>query len=198
MKKIPPNDHLECEWKQVYEPINSIDPNIYETTTQRITMDEIADTLLLAPQNKATGPSGISNEILKHLPTKALETLLKIFNGCMELTKIPKAWTKSYIWPISKKKIYDFNLTNTRPITLIEHTRKLFTKIINNRLTTVIRRHEILSPLNFAGFPFQSTMQPIANLTHIIEDTTTNNRELWALSQDMSKAFNSVHIETLK
>ncbi|CAG8762341.1 5208_t:CDS:1, partial [Ambispora leptoticha] len=38
-----------------------------------------------APNNKATGPQNISNEMLKHLDPTALLLLLNIFNACLEL-----------------------------------------------------------------------------------------------------------------
>jgi len=41
-------------------------------------------------------------------------------------------------------------------------------------------------------------MLPIQTLTHIIEDAHSNNQQLWLLSQDMSKAYDSVHIPLLK
>ena len=41
-------------------------------------------------------------------------------------------------------------------------------------------------------------MQPINTLTHILEDAHCNRKEFWILSQDMSKAYDSVHIPLLK
>lgn len=57
-------------------------------------------------------------------------------------------------------------------------------------------KNNILSSHNFAAFPYQSTLQPILQLGQILEDAVTNKKDLWILSQDMSKAFDSVHINT--
>ena len=43
------------------------------------------------PNNKATGPTKISNEMLKHLGPKAKTLLLTILNNCITLQDIPKA-----------------------------------------------------------------------------------------------------------
>jgi hypothetical protein len=40
-------------------------------------------------------------------------------------------------------------------------------------------------------------LQLISQLSQILEDAITNKKEVWILSQDMSKAFDSIHIPTL-
>jgi hypothetical protein len=122
---------------------------------------------------------------------------LLIFNACLQLEQLPKQWLNSNIWPIPKKDKYTYELNTTRPITLIDHTRKIFTKIITNRLSNILDRNKILSPHNYAAFPQQSTLQPISQLTSIIEHASTTKQEIWILLQDMSKAFDSIHIPTL-
>ena len=150
-----------------------------------------------APKHKATGPNGISNKMLKHLPLSASKQLLKIFNACIRLEQVLQSWLKSNIWAIPKKTRYNFNLNTTRPITLIDHTRKIFTKLLTNKLSDTLSRHQVLSPLNYAALPFQSTLQPISQLSSIIETATTQKQELWLLLHDMSKAFDSIHVLTL-
>ncbi|CAG8813757.1 8049_t:CDS:1, partial [Gigaspora rosea] len=39
---------------------------------------------------------------------------------------------------------------------------------------------------------------PITTIAHMIEDAQVNRKELWILSQDISKAYNSMHIPLLK
>jgi len=196
-RKNPPDPAYGHGWDDVYLPLKNIDPTIYEPLTQSISFSELQKTIENAPKNKATGPLAISNEILQHLPNSALNALLEIFNNCMHLNETPKQWLRANIWPIPKRQEYKYDLSMTRPITLIDHTRKCFTKILTSRMTAIIMRNEILSPMNHAAFPHQSTFQPVSKFTHIIEDALTNNKEIWALSQDMSKAFDSVHIDTL-
>ena len=196
-KHNPPLEDLKAEWEETYSPIKKIDPTIYDLLSQAITLEELTDTISNAPRAKATGPNLIANEILQHLPRSALNFLLLIFNKCLELNIVPEQWLKANIWPIPKKPKYNYDLHSTRPITLIDHTRKIFTKILTQRITSILQRYQVLSPLNFAAFPYQSTIQPVSQLTHILEDTVTSKKEIWVLSQDMSKAFDSVHIPTL-
>ena len=57
---------------------------------------------------------------------------------------------------------------------------------------------QILSPLNYIALPGNSTSTPIHILNNIIEDSYYNNKELWLLSQDMSKAYDSVNTNLLQ
>ena len=116
--------------------------------------------------------------MLQHLPLLALIHLLQIFNACLQLEQLPKQWLNSNIWPIPKKAQYTYELNTTRPITLIDHTRKIFTKIITNRLSNILDRYNVLFPHNYATFPQQSTLQLISQLTSIIEHASISKQEV--------------------
>ncbi|GBB93695.1 hypothetical protein RclHR1_22140003 [Rhizophagus clarus] len=51
---------------------------------------------------------------------------------------------------------------------------------------------------NFAGLPGGTCRDPIITLESIIHDANHNNSPLWILSQDISKAFDSVNLTMLK
>ena len=111
---------------------------------------------------------------------------------------IPKSWLIANIWPIHKKQTYNFDLNYTCPITLIEHARKILTKIITQRLSPILLKYNILSPNNNVALPQTSTLEPILTISHIIEDShINNNKPYWILAQDMSKAYDTVHIPLL-
>src|SRR5260364_346878 len=193
----PPNEEKWQEWEQAYIPLAGFDEKMYLEATTEIPYHEVLDTINKAPINKATGPSTISNEILKKLPTQGIKFLTAIFNACLELRKIPQKWRNSLVWPISKKTQYKGDLSQTRPITLIDHTRKILTKILTERLSKILLRHNILAPQNNVALPHTSTMIPIQQLNHIMEDAQLYNREFWILLQDMSKAYDTVHLPLL-
>ena len=63
-----------------------------------------------------------------------LPYLYNLFNRILDLGYFPKAWSEGYILPLHKKgKLDDVN--NFRGITLLSTLGKLFSRILNNRLT---------------------------------------------------------------
>lgn len=63
-----------------------------------------------------------------------LEYLHQLFNKLFELGYFPEKWSEGFIVPLFKKG--DVNMVeNYREITLLSTIGKLFTKVLNNRLT---------------------------------------------------------------
>ena len=65
-----------------------------------------------------------TNEMLQHLGNIANEVLWQFISACLRLNQIPNAWRKASIYPIPKPKPWECKLNNTRPITLLDTTRK--------------------------------------------------------------------------
>jgi hypothetical protein len=185
----------ESDWQNEYNPKPDINSEWYNSSLFEFTTDEVNSTLAQLPNNKACGPSGISYEMLKHAGSPFLQAITTLFNRCISTNHIPKQWKEGRIFPISKKPIFDGDLTNTRPISLLEHTKKLYTKLLTNRLNNIFTKFKILSPYNYIALPGNSTAIPIHILNNIIEDACCNSKELWLISQDMSKAYDSVNLD---
>ena len=185
-------------WQQHYLPLPHINPDWYIPLTASITTDEVLQTISKLPNGKACGPTGISYEMIKHLGNNCILALTALFNRCLSQNNIPKLWKHGRIYPIPKTNSFDGNLNLTRPISLIEHARKIYTKILTNRLNQTFSQHPILSPFNYVALPGNSTSIPIHILNNLIEDANCNYKELWLLSQDMSKAYDSVNFSLFK
>ena len=126
------------EWQPFYQPIPTIAPEIYNNLTSIPTADEWYKIIDHLPNEKAPGPSKLSNEILKHLGLTAKKCLWYIICGCLKTASIPTRWNLAYIYPIAKPKPWEYDLYNTRPITLLECPRKAFIKLLNTRLANII------------------------------------------------------------
>ena len=188
---------LDNSWKDQYNPINSIDQEWYKDLLIEPTTEKINKAIRDLPNNKASGPSEISYEMLKKLGTKGKKIIAKFYHICFTAGTTPLSWKKSNLYPIPKKNDWNGDLANTRPIVLLETTRKLFTKIITSRLSHICKREKILKRPNFAGLPGESTAEPIQLINNICEDARENNKELWILFQDTAKAFDTVNLEML-
>src|SRR6266498_5172064 len=90
------------------------------------------------------------------------------------------------------------DITKTRPLTLLDTMRKAVMKIITNRLSRIIAKHNILRGNNFAGLSGGSTETLIKLMQMILEDAKENNKPVWILLQDLSKAYDRVDITILR
>ncbi len=59
-------------------------------------------------------------------------------------------------------------------------------------------KHNILKGNNFAGLPGGSTEIPIKIMNMILKDAKENNKPVWILLQDLSKAYDRVDLTILK
>ena len=124
-KHNPSSSEEWKNWESTYLPLKNIQNSIYKDLLSPITITELEQTIKTAPKGKATGPLGIANEVLQHLPPSALSYLLNILNSCLLQEIIPDQWLQANIWPIPKKQYYNYELNFTYPITLIDYTRKI-------------------------------------------------------------------------
>src|SRR3954469_18705611 len=72
------------------------------------------------------------------------------------------------------------------------------TKIMTNRLASILSTHNIFRGNNYAGLPGGSCHTPIHVLESIIHNSNTHNKPLFIFLQDISKAFDSIDINMLK
>src|SRR4051812_48881454 len=72
------------------------------------------------------------------------------------------------------------------------------TKIMTNRLASILSAHNILRGNNYAGLPGGSCHTPIHVLESIIHDSNTYNKPLFIFLQDISKAFDSIDTNMLE
>lgn len=185
-------------WQNIYRPVDTVQASVYDSLLLPPSDDEWSATISSLPNNKAPGPSGISYEMIKQLPPFLSNHLKDIVTLCFTSGHIPLQWKEATIYPIPKPTDWNCYLKNTRPICLIETARKLMTKIMTNRLASILHRNHILKGNNYAGLPGGSCHTPIYVLESIIHDSSSNDKPLFIFLQDISKAFDSIDIHMLE
>ncbi|CAB5392165.1 unnamed protein product [Rhizophagus irregularis] len=180
---------IQGRWKEQYKPQLHINENIYSSIMDAPSYDEWLDIIRQLSNGKATGPSGVSNEMLKHLSDDCNHILYYLICKIIELGYLPKQWKEVTVFLIAKPKPFNCELSNSRPITLLETTRKALISLLNHRLAIILKDNNVLKANQFAGLPKQSTFEPIRIMNEVIQDLIDNNNELWILSQDMGKAY---------
>ena len=81
-----------------------------------LTLQELEEALKKMKQEKAPGPDGITNEMLKHLGSAAKRILLRIYNQSWLTGTVPTIWKEAVIRPIPKKGKDKRDPSSYRPI----------------------------------------------------------------------------------
>ena len=116
------------------------------------------------------GPDDIHYQILKNLPSDALETLMNIMNEIWLTGKFPEDWHKAVIIHIPKPGRYKTEATNYRPVALTRCICKTMERMINDRLVWFLESNNLCSG-NQAGFRKNySTNNHLVRLESFIRD----------------------------
>jgi len=104
----------------------------------------------------------------------------------------PEEWAKSIIVPLYKKGDAD-NPDNYRGISLLSTASKIFTSILNSRLTKWAETNSVINEAQ-AGFrQGYSTVDHIFTLHAMIEKQFSKNGKLYVAFVDFAKAFDTVN-----
>ncbi|WP_419587469.1 RNA-directed DNA polymerase, partial [Thiolapillus sp.] len=156
-----------------------------------ISEEEVKAAIRHLKNNKSPGPDGIMSEILKALDTAIVPFLVKYFNKLFSSGLYPTEWTKAIIVPLHKKGDIN-NVDNYRGISLLNVLSKIFTYIVNRRLTTWAESNNVISDAQ-AGFRTQySTVDHIFTLYACVEKYMSCGGKFYVAYIDFCKAFDSV------
>ena len=100
--------------------------------------------------NKSAGNDSIYNEIIKSGSEILSLSLCNLFNLILEKGYFPPKWTVGYKVPIYKSESPD-NPSNYRGISISSCLGKLFTSVINNRITEFVYTNHLIK-FNQIGF----------------------------------------------
>ena len=106
------------------------------------------------PIGKAAGPDGISNRILRELPTELSYPLCSLFNQSLQTGTFPDSWKLSNVCPISKTSDRS-SVSNYRPASLLCTSEKVFERAIFKHV--LITSEIIVYSLRYSLVLFQVT-----------------------------------------
>ena len=186
----------------VLDDSNAVLPDLpepsYLTSLSSIAFDpqEVEEILRTLKTDKASGPDGLSNRILKELSHELSSPLCSLFNKSLSLGKFPSPYKDANVTPVHKKG--DLSLvSNYRPISLLNSVAKLFEKLVFKYLYNHLQDNNMLSSLQSGFIPGDSTVNQLAYLYHIFTKTLDAGKEVRTVFYDISKAFDRVWHEGL-
>ena len=122
-----------------------------EILNSYITEGEILKCIKLLKNNKSSANDRIINEYIKSTADTMLPTYVAFFNLVFDRGIIPESWLEGIIRPIYKNNGDPKSPENYRPITVLSCFGKLFTAVLNKRLTNFLDQHDTIQE-NQAGF----------------------------------------------
>ncbi len=142
------------------------------------------------PTGKASGKTGIRNELLKYLAPALGLPLAMFFNKMIKSGYVPCKWKEARIIPVPKKEGSSL-ISDYRPISLLESVRKVFERCIYQFI------NEKIEPLDIAQGGFRrhrGTQDSIAALNEsIIQFQDSHDGESPVIAfMDIKAAYDSV------
>lgn len=160
--------------------------------SEKITYTEISKCIKNLKNNKAPGKDGVINEQIKNAPDCLIELLQLLFNVIFDSGIIPSSWAIGSVVPLYKNKGDKHSTDNYRGITLLSCLGKLFTSILNGRLTEFDNKYHIIKESQ-AGFrQAYSTTDHLFTLRTAVDFYLNEGKKVYCCFVDYRKAFDNI------
>ena len=157
-----------------------------------ISISEVQKAIRLCKNNKAPGVDCIPNEVIKHPNIEKL--LHQVYCYCFENGIVPKLWLRSLIKPIPKGADKNpFLPLSYRGISLISCIGKVYSSILNSRLSVYLEENNILVDEQNGFRKSRSCEDHAFVLSSIIDHRKSEGSSTYAAFIDLSKAFDCIN-----
>ena len=141
--------------------------------------------------DSAAGPDSIHYQMLKHLPTTALDTLLHSFNDLWSSGTFPQSWSDATIIPIAKPGKDPTVPGNYRPIALTSCVCKTFERVVNERLVWYLEANHILTEYQSGFRKRRSRTDQLVRLESYIREAFVRRERVVSVFFDLEKAYDT-------
>eukprot|EP01041_Mallomonas_annulata_P008426 gene8426-biopygen4060 len=154
------------------------------------TIDEFLDVVAHCPNTSAPGPTGLTYAMIKVWPAETQKMAYQALAAMWEDRQIPPWWKWRWLIPVPKKT--DPTLADLRPLTLVETTRKIWSKLIIRRIVRAWDKADIMHNAQHGFRTAMSTMTAILQYINAAEEAQELKLPIHRSSWDMTKAFDTV------
>ena len=182
-------------WRRYFEELLNVENEnrieeepCVEGPIEEVSRKEVEDALKCMKNGRASGPSGVTSELLKYAGSSGIDELLLIFNGILSDGRVPEEWMESLTVAIFKGKGDPLECCKHRGLRLLEHSMKVFEKILDRRLRNVTQIMD-----GQCGFmPGKACADAIFVLRRMQEKYLEKRKKLYHVFVDLEKAFDRV------
>lgn len=178
-------------------PSDKLPDDKHDTICAAFNLTDIQEGSLRSPHKSSPGPDGLPYEILtilfQHPATGKLA--LQVYNEALALGIFPTSWLETCMILLPKKGDLS-QLSNWRPISLINADAKIFTRLINTRLMIHMNKYLSTNQMGFMPNRFIGEqgliLQCLQEISHQAQSDTI------ALLLDQQKAYDRIHFDYLQ
>ena len=163
-----------------------------DPVNRNITIEEVEGAIDNFVRSKSPGLDGVTNDILKQASVIIVPLLCNIFNKILECKYFPREWSQALIVTLHKKGNVN-DPSNYRGISLLSCVGKVFTKIINTRLTIWANENDKVYEVQGGFQKGKSTMDHIFIFQSLVSKYLCKPKgRFYSVFIDFTKAFDSV------
>jgi len=189
MIKLAPNNAFS---KEVEEFLGNKDNwKVFNELSFKITNLELTKAIGKLKSGKSCGEDMILNEMLKASKDIIGPALVKLFNHVLICGVLPDPWCLSFIKPLHKGgSKRDPNCY--RGISIMSCLGKLFFSVLNKRLGTFLKEHNLNTDFQIGFSPGSRPSDHILTLKTISDKYLNSGKKVYCCFVDFSKAFDTV------
>lgn len=171
---------------------NMCNENLPISLNKPFCLDELKNCVRALPDGKASGEDGVTFEMIKACMNVMDNVILTMFNNILSSGQFPESWSRGMLLPLYKSGPKE-NPNNYRGISLLPALGKVFTKLLNNRITEFVINENIVSEEQAAYRKGYSTIDQIFTLHSVVQKYLVKPKgRFYVIFVDFSKAFDSV------
>ena len=177
--------------------IPPIDPPVHQFKSSPPTWKEVEKFVHRARTTSAPGPNGVPYKVYKNAPD-VCRYLWRLMRTVWQKKSIPKVWRRAGGILIPKEKDA-VNISQFRPIALLNVEGKIFFAVIAQRMAEYLQRNEYVdTSVQKAGISgFSWCLKHTSMIWHQIQMAKLEKRDLHAIFLDLANAFGSMPYELL-
>ena len=153
---------------------------------------EIKAALDKLENGKARGWDNIPNEALKNLPENMISKITELFNLIKTSGTMPHGWNRGRVTLIHKRGLRE-QLSNYRPLTVIISLCGLYSRVLNERLISVVEQHDLLGEIQNGFRKNRCTGDNSFVLDTILWKARAMKKKVHLGFLDISKAYDTVN-----
>lgn len=184
-------DNINNEIKNQQCHINTLTPNSKSIYLQPVTENEVINVIRSLKNTNSVGPDGISTKVIKTCCDELVSPLVHMINVILASGKFPRQLKESIVVPVYKSGD-KHQLSNYRPIMLINTLAKVVESCVRSRLISFTENHNIVNHFQFGFRRARSTSDAIYTVINTITEALNKNEKCVAVFLDLARAFDTV------